>query len=168
MKRAVKVAKRIHTRIYDGCRIIPLKLCPLLRAIRLPVHILDIEPIDGYLHREADFQFLLLNSRRPRTRQRFTVGHELGHYFLHPDLKTSLSLGSKKSQADRQADRFAEEFLMPEDRFRKFFEGFSFLNYQELVDYLALVFDVSRQAVRVRMDHLNLLNMPRRNKKCRI
>lgn len=159
MKRAVKTARMIQSRIYDDCRLIPVDLEPLLRAIGLPVEYVRFKAVDEYLYRNprTGVQFLAVNSQKPRTRQRFSTAHGIGHYFLHPEMVDAFSVGSRKSHAERQADRFAEELLMPQHRFRMFFRGFSFPSYRELIDYLALVFDVSRQAVRVRIDHLGLL-----------
>ena len=153
------MARRIHRRIYDECRIVPIDLEPLLRAIGLPVEYVKLKTVDEYLYRnrESGVQFLMVNNSKPRGRQRFSVAHGLGHYFLHPEMTGAFSVCIAKSYACRQSDRFAEELLMPEHRFRKFFEGFSFLSYRELIDYLALVFDVSRQAVRVRIEHLGLI-----------
>jgi Zn-dependent peptidase ImmA (M78 family) len=131
-----------------------------LRAIGLPVEYVKFKLVDEYLYRnlKTGVQFLAVNSQKRRARQRFSTAHGLGHYFLHPKMGGALSVGRRKSYADRQADAFAEELLMPEHRFRKFFEGFSFLGYRDLIGYLAVAFEVSKQAVRVRIDHLRLFN----------
>ncbi|MFZ4616664.1 MAG: ImmA/IrrE family metallo-endopeptidase [Rectinemataceae bacterium] len=57
--------------------------------------------------------------------RRFTVAHELGHYFLEGHLKKLLATGSHSSHDDfgagdpfeRQANRFASSLLMPEPEF---------------------------------------------------
>jgi len=130
-----------------------------LRAIGLPVEYVKLRSVDEYLYRnpESGVQFLLVNNRKRRVRQRFSLAHGIGHYFLHPDMRGAFSVGIEKSSADWEADRFAEELLMPEEKFKSFYQGFSFMPYLELVNYLALVFDVSRQAVQVRIRHLNLI-----------
>lgn len=161
MKRAVRIAKRIHSRIYDDCRIVPVDLQPLLRAIGLPVEYVNFKVVDEYLYRnrETGVQFLAVNARMPRARRRFSTAHGIGHYLLHPDMKGAFSVGTQKSYADWEADAFAEELLMPEHRFRTFFESFYItgIGFTGLVNYLGLVFDVSRQAISVRIDHLDLL-----------
>lgn len=71
-------------------------------------------------------------------RLRFTVAHELGHYFLHRDVPqkenfTSLpdfarwtqSYGGKKYTLEQEANEFAGRLLVPETRLRACFEEFA-------------------------------------------
>lgn len=59
--------------------------------------------------------------------QRFSVAHELGHYFLEGHVDAVLKLGPHASRAgfqsddkyEREADLFASSLLMPEDAFKK-------------------------------------------------
>jgi hypothetical protein len=61
---------------------------------------------------------------RTRGRVRFTLGHELGHYYLHRDyLLSGRSHGSKSDfrsadEMEQEADEFAAALLMPLDLFR--------------------------------------------------
>ena len=61
-------------------------------------------------------------------RNRFTIAHELGHYYLHhllprasneSDLQFSLARGGR-DRAETEANVFAASLLMPETEFRKF------------------------------------------------
>lgn len=73
---------------------------------------------------------ILVNARAPRERQRFTIGHELGHFlnFWHkpPEggfrCSTQDMLVSDKSSAhgkmETEANEFSAEILMPEELFR--------------------------------------------------
>ena len=65
-----------------------------------------------------------------KTRQRFSIAHELGHLFLHLkypheewlDLPVGVSykrVSGKYNVAEIEANEFAAAFLMPEDSFRK-------------------------------------------------
>lgn len=62
--------------------------------------------------------------RRTPGRVKFTIGHELGHYYLHRDyLLKGHSHGSKadfrsKDEMEEEADEFAAALLMPLDLFR--------------------------------------------------
>ncbi len=55
-------------------------------------------------------------------RDRFTIAHELGHYFLHylqPGCQTAKSFGrGQRNLAETQANYFAGALLMPTERFK--------------------------------------------------
>lgn len=72
------------------------------------------------------------------SRLRFTVAHELGHYFLHRDLpqpanfaslpdfaRWTANYGGKKYTAEQEANEFAGRLLVPERRLRAMFEEFA-------------------------------------------
>jgi Zn-dependent peptidase ImmA (M78 family) len=75
--------------------------------------------------KEQRFPGILLNSQHPRSRQRYTAGHELGHHaFEHSlevdgDLEGHLELALQRGTLDRWPDRekeaeaFGAWFLMP-------------------------------------------------------
>lgn len=107
----------------------------------------------------ADFT-VFIPSHTSQERDRFTIAHELGHYFLH---YLFLDKASRPSQlrADRygsgrvewEANWFAGAFLMPADRFKSVYEtegGELFAVADE--------FAVSDSAVRVRAKSLGLLD----------
>ena len=90
-------------------------------------------------------------------RDNFTIGHELGHYFLHtnienigdqPVLFSRYGLGA----AEAEANRFAAELLMPKSEFLEKAKEF---NNNEFL--LASHFDVSVSATRVRLTSLNII-----------
>jgi len=67
---------------------------------------------------------ILYNASRPRTRQRFTIAHELGHFLLPWQRQTSFECVSKdlkttgaESNWEVQASRFAAELLLPQHLF---------------------------------------------------
>jgi Zn-dependent peptidase ImmA (M78 family) len=74
---------------------------------------------------------ILIKKNSPVERQRFTVGHEVGHflnYWHQPpkggfycsklDMLASGEGGSKRAQMESEANEFAAEMLMPEPLFR--------------------------------------------------
>lgn len=84
---------------------------------------------DGHLEGEL----LTVNGTHSRTRQRFTIAHEIGHLILHPD-------GTDES-SEREADRFASALLMPRAMLREAVgDGADF-------DALRGLFQVSREAM---------------------
>lgn len=88
-------------------------------------------------------------------RDRFTIAHELGHYFLHylePGRDGLVSFGrGQRNRTETQANVFAASLLMPEDFFR---EAYNRLGR----DWFALgdEFGVSAKAAEVRAQALRL------------
>jgi predicted transcriptional regulator len=109
---------------------------------------------DGAIHVEGPGDFTIFLS--PYTgpfRDRFTIAHELGHYFLH-----SL-FGEKKIKINREgsdpteweANWFAAGFLMPTDSFQE-----EWNNFGGNVEAMAARFNVSTQTIKIRANVLGL------------
>lgn len=88
-------------------------------------------------------------------RLRFTIAHEIGHFLLHPGRAIS-ERGGTTNQAtarlEREADQFAAELLMPEHLVRQ-----ALLDDGADARRLADRFDVSAQAMSLRLRHLGLV-----------
>ncbi|WP_458681629.1 ImmA/IrrE family metallo-endopeptidase [Prescottella equi] len=104
---------------------------------------------------EGDFE-ISVPTHTSKRRDRFTVAHELGHYFLHyryPNLEGEMAYNrGGQSKAETEANVFAASLLMPEIPFRKAYadcEGDHWL--------LSDIFDVSPAAAQVRSRTLDLL-----------
>lgn len=97
-------------------------------------------------------------NRADTDRERFTLAHELGHYFIDTHrigLKNGLlephpSLTNKAQyfSIEREADYFAACLLMPEERFRKDIGNKKF--GIEVIDYLRAEYKISRTACALR------------------
>lgn len=91
-------------------------------------------------------------------RDRFAIGHELGHYFLHYLLPYSNKQEVGPLQAARygdgrteyEANWFSAAFLMPQEKFKKKYHESTSLD--EVADY----FGVSKSAAEIRSKILNL------------
>ena len=86
-------------------------------------------------------------------RDRFTIAHELGHYFLHFPL-CSCPMAARRYGSDRvewEANWFAAGLLMPSEQFRGAFEA-----YAGDVGKVAALFQVSTQAAAIRAKRLGL------------
>ena len=74
-----------------------------------------------------DFGIMYAGHVKSEGFKRFSVGHELGHYFLegHPEavLKTGMHISHagyvSRDKFESEADQFAAALLMPEDAFKK-------------------------------------------------
>lgn len=110
------------------------------------------------VHSPDNFEIIVPAHTSP-TRDRFTVAHELGHYFLHylwrrrsvamPDQMIALRKGSDR--VEWEANWFAAGFLMPEKAFKK-----AFRNHAGSISAVAREFQVSQQAAEVRASQLGL------------
>jgi Zn-dependent peptidase ImmA (M78 family) len=91
-----------------------------------------------------------LNSSYPLVNKRFSVGHELGHFFLgHPNEK---DLDDDEIKVcDQEADEFSAELLMPSSLFKE--KVLEFHNVKEL----AKIFLVSEQALFIKLENQKLL-----------
>lgn len=108
--------------------------------------------------KESNFE-ITLAAHTSKERDRFTIAHELGHYFLHFRLPQSkgVAMGTLRAAryggdaAEIEANWFAASFLMPE---REYKEIFAAMNGSLLE--VADKFSVSVSAATVRAKSLNL------------
>jgi len=110
--------------------------------------------IDGV----GQFSILLASHTGPN-RDRFTIAHELGHYFLHylypkqngADIQTMEAQRYGSGPVEWEANWFAAGFLMPATKFAE--------RYEDLNGSIALLadeFGVSVEAARIRAESLGL------------
>jgi Zn-dependent peptidase ImmA (M78 family) len=126
--------------------------------------------ISGALVRSGDVTFIAVNNAQHRNRQRFTIAHELAHYFLvhpgedlHVDGDFTVNLRYRSSTDDArdgfevEANRFAAALLMPQE----------FLTKDVIVEYpldgekikkLARRYQVSEQAMTIRLVGLGFVS----------
>ncbi len=91
-------------------------LTRLVEAAGIPV--LHLESLHekqlGMSHRGQWYEWLVvLNSRMPASRQRYTLAHELGHIVLGHDQKLTSTDVAAANELESEADRFAAALLMP-------------------------------------------------------
>ena len=122
--------------------------------------------VSGFIEEEDDGDiFICVHQYDHPNRKRFTIAHELGHYFRHnPKIKVGFvdGIGSgmmgrellenKVSQDEVEANAFAAEILMPENDFKKIHREKNG-NITEIAEY----FIVSEAAAYTRAKMLGLL-----------
>jgi Zn-dependent peptidase ImmA (M78 family) len=145
----------------------------------LPVDPLVITAIEGIEVYDADFHnpgvsglitkngkeiCIYVNSSDAPTRKRFTIAHELGHYFLHLQnedgnfvdsinlFRNSDSLRSEDASREVEANRFAAALLMPRDHVLQEWRK------SKSVEFMAMHFDVSPTAMEFRLKNLRLIH----------
>lgn len=97
------------------------------------------------VHGPSDFDILLPRYTSPR-RDRFTIAHELGHYFLHSQQgeKPIVAYRRGSSRIEWEANWFAAALLMPEEPFRRA------MNTLQNISAIAEQFGISEDAALVR------------------
>lgn len=117
----------------------------------------------GMLLRKGGHALIGVNSNEPPLRQRFTIAHELGHFFLHPEKDAFVDYrdnkkGVMRTPREKHANMFAAALLMPRKTLLKDFktiaddDGFS----EEDLTTLARKYEVSEDAMRFRLINLNI------------
>lgn len=141
----------------------------------LDIIFLDLEDdsVSGViLYEETTKQFnILINATKHPHRQHFTLGHELGHYFLHQDiLKEEKGLVDgenavdntnilyrldnpvEKNHIETEANHFAAGLLMPEALVRDAWDATAD------IEECAKIFNVSTIAMSIRLTELELVS----------
>ena len=139
----------------------PVQVGTIARELGVPVFAVILpEGISGAIQRDGDGYKIVVNKAHAKTRQRFTVAHELGHYIYHHDLLgkgvgDTLAFRSDDSQLpnpsitivhERQANTFASNLLMPNHLINQ-------LKAQGMntPEQLAAALEVSLEAMRIKL-----------------
>lgn len=103
-----------------------------------------------FVHAPQDFDIILPYYTSP-LRDRFTIGHELGHYFLHSKQGEIPLVAARKGSGrlEWEANWFAAALLMPVEEFRQVC-----VDHKDDIERIAATFGVSRDAARIRRDSL--------------
>lgn len=132
----------------------PVSPGEICRALGIAVRVRPFDYVAGLFINDDVFPVIVVNSRERRVRQRFTVAHELGHYFLGHGGKSFAEPGGR-SRREREAERFAACLLMPEAWVRRYWAIYA-ANYENRLSVLADLFRVSPTAFKHRVKELGL------------
>jgi len=132
------------------------------------------DEVSGLLLQEVGLTIIGVNAAHPKTRQRFTIAHELGHLTLkshkgRPVIVEHLSRarvhwrdgtsGQATEREEIEANQFAAAVLMPQPMLEKDFWPLVRRHSDEVVTArLARRYGVSAQAMRFRLVNLALLD----------
>ena len=122
----------------------------------VPAHTLD-DGTSGLTTRQNGQYLIRINKNRPRVHRRFTLAHEVKHLIDYPYARIwHAKLGSNESQeqswrVEKTCDHFAANLLMPSMLVKK-----AWARGLQTPRTLAQVFEVSVEAIRIRLDDLGL------------
>lgn len=166
IKEAERKARAIHeSRGY----IIPLNVTALAEEFGIAVQPRELaDNISGMLAVRGEHAVMHINKNHHGNRKRFTVAHEIGHFVLHRsqsevfvDAFYRNDDSSKGINPEEiQANAFAAELLMPEKVLREKLSVQPLDVFdEEALTQLAEEFEVSPQALAIRLTRLNLVSV---------
>ena len=125
------------------------------------------DEISGAIVRKNGHVIIAVNPAHHVNRQRFTIGHELGHYFLHeglePHVDQDFRVAWRNADSSKainwteiQANRFAAELLMPTRFLQSDLDALDRID-KRTVALLATKYVVSPEAMKIRLSQLGIL-----------
>lgn len=150
---------------------LPIDVEALIKEYGIAIRSQELEEaVSGILVIKEGRATIGVNENHHPNRQRFTLAHELGHFILHKSASSvfvdastiffrdgTSSDGSKIQEIE--ANAFAAELLMPEKQIREAINSQPLDAFDEgAVRRLAAQFEVSAQALTIRLTKLGLIN----------
>jgi len=140
----------------------PVKLGHLARELGVAIKVSSLSTgVSGQIKREGDHYLIRVNRHEARERQRFTIAHELAHFFLHKSIIDSTPDGIKDNVLYRsgeperiefEANRLAADIVMPMELVEKALqEDFESVVTEATIEGLAARFQVSKAAMEIRL-----------------
>ena len=126
------------------------------------------DEISGAIVRKDGRVVIAVNPAHHHNRQRFTIAHELGHFFFHSGVEEHVDkdfrvswrrLDDSPSGVDWQevtANRFAAELLMPTQFMKSDLDTIGNVN-KRAVTLFALRYKVSPEAMKIRLSTLGIV-----------
>ena len=171
-------AEKLATKTWEETgRMMPVDVSKIASIHNIQVHTEDLEAdVSGMMVTCEDSSVsIVINCNHHANRHRFSIAHELGHYFMHralsPVFVDSTKVFFRDARASEgtnrqeiEANAFAAELLMPEEEVRKRFpHTFSLMEVEELAEEIekrAKEFGVSTAALSIRLNRLGVLVSP--------
>ena len=122
------------------------------------------DTVSGVLdRRDSSHPIILVQKKHSVTRKRFTIAHEIGHFFLHnipgihmdrPLFFREENIPAAHRKMETEANQFAAGLLMPEPELKKEFGRLQISD--NMISSLSSIFRVSEDAMFYRLKNLKL------------
>lgn len=160
MTNAEKVAEEIIVKLQITSA--PVNVEEIAEKCKVQVRRAPTKNISGLLYRKDGIAFMGINNDESPVRQRFTIAHELGHFFLHKTKDTFIEYRDNKKKIVRgfkeiEANSFGASLLMPISLLKKDIDISEHPLSEDDVKFLANKYKVSEIAMTYRLTNLNLL-----------
>lgn len=147
---ARNVARKLLRKHWDGN--VPVDIRAIATAEGFTVKEINIEDsLSGTLIREL--KAVGINRNHPLVRKRFSLGHELGHYFLGHPSEIEMEESDEKDAFEQEANEFAAEILMPYSHIKQA------IKEHKDIEQLAKMYLVSTSAITLRLMKCKLLSV---------
>lgn len=148
---------------------VPVENIAKSRGISVRIQAIPESDISGFLVRRGENLVIGINANDPKTRQRFSIAHELGHFFLHRssfeefhidrgfEVRYRDNTSSQGTDSEeREANSFAAELLMPMEFIARDVAQMGKIDLEDSVPLakLAKRYNVSTQALQIRLANL--------------
>ena len=151
-----------------GTRRIPVPVEDVTEHFKFKVGKAPSKDFSGFVLHKDGAGLIGVNSDESPRRQRFTIAHELGHFFLHPNKDAFVDYRDNQKKRirtlkEREADLFAASLLMPRQELNKDFAKmakdsvFDEEQVESTVSFLANRYEVSEEAMRIRLMTLGMV-----------
>lgn len=139
---------------------VPVRVGSLAKALGLKVIVAALPlKISGMIKPDEDGDSFVIKVNRfePKSRQRFTIAHEIAHYLLHQDrinagvVDSVLYRSKLSSRVEAEANRLAADIVMPRRKIRELTGLETSKVSDQMLEQLAEQFQVSKQAMSIRM-----------------
>jgi Zn-dependent peptidase ImmA (M78 family) len=152
---------------------VPIERIARSRGVLIRKQAVD-ENVSGFLYRNNATGKAVIGANRQQhpNRQRFTIAHELGHLLLHSGdavhVDTSFAVKHRDERSSKgmdieemEANLFAAELLIPVQFLQEDLEKLGALDllHDAKVAKLARAYQVSNQAMAVRLSHMGYLDI---------
>lgn len=142
---------------------VPVDVSDMPKKLDIVVKYAPSSEFSGLLYRKDGKAFMAINSKDSEVRQRFTVAHELGHFFLHTQKDTFVEFRNNNTQTSRslkeiQANQFAAALLMPRKNLLKDIAVYRETGItDEVILTLAERYQVSEKSMNYRLQNLHFI-----------
>lgn len=159
----LEIVNKIHIEFNED---LPINLDSILKRFGFTHQKLNLDnDVSGALIINENAKLICTNANDSEKRERFSIAHELGHYFIHhiQDLeltKSATYLRDKLSSTgvndkEIEANYFAACLLMPEEKIKELV-NFN-ISFDKNVEKLSKDFNVSETAMAIRLNKLGFM-----------
>lgn len=164
------VEKLLNEYDLDSC--LPIDPVELAKRFGIEVYKAEFETlkndtISGLIRVKDNDITIYVNKADSILRQRFTIAHELGHYFMHinkiKNKGINIDMHRKTGYTslipdEIDANKFAAALLMPKKIVNEYYKKVNYIGMDKefIVDWLSSQFKVSKQAMIFRMKNLGI------------
>lgn len=116
------------------------------------------ESVDAFIYKEGDTKLLAVNpfTHLYSEKKRFSIAHELGHFFLHIGNKSTYVATrngeNSNLQEEEEANFFAANLLMPDEMIERVYFSLEIPSLSKMAN----IFEVSMAAMKIKLENMGL------------